>query len=78
MSLRVTRLRLKDFRSYESLEMEPDEKLTIIVGSNAVGKTNIIEALQLLTSSFVIPKPPLGRVCAVGGGRGVSPAECGG
>ena len=58
MSLRVTRLRLKDFRSYESLEMEPDERLTIIVGSNAVGKTNIIEALQLLTSASSFRNPP--------------------
>jgi DNA replication and repair protein RecF len=54
----VTRLRLRDFRSYESLEMEPDEKLTIIVGANAVGKTNIIEALQLLTSTSSFRNPP--------------------
>ncbi len=38
--------------------MEPDEKLTIIVGSNAVGKTNIIEALQLLTSTSSFRNPP--------------------
>ena len=56
--LSVTRLRLRDFRSYESLEMEPDNRLTIIVGSNAVGKTNIIEALQLLTSATSFRNPP--------------------
>jgi DNA replication and repair protein RecF len=40
--------------------MEPGEGLTIIVGANAVGKTNIIEALQLLTaaSSFRNPSWP--------------------
>jgi DNA replication and repair protein RecF len=58
VTLRVTRLKLKDFRSYESLEMEPDEKLTIIFGPNAVGKTNIIEALQLLTSTASFRNPP--------------------
>jgi DNA replication and repair protein RecF len=58
VSLRVTRLTLKDFRSYESLELTPGEKITVIVGPNAVGKTNIIEALELLTaaSSFRGPQ----------------------
>ena len=40
--------------------MEPGERISIIVGSNAVGKTNIIEAIQLLTaaSSFRNPSWP--------------------
>jgi DNA replication and repair protein RecF len=54
----VTRLKLRDFRSYESLELEPGEEITIVVGSNAVGKTNIIEALQLLTSATSFRNPP--------------------
>ena len=57
MSLCVTRLKLRDFRSYESFEMEPGERVTIVFGSNAVGKTNIIEALQLLTSASSFRNP---------------------
>lgn len=57
MSLRITRLSLKDFRSYKILEVCPDEKLTVIVGPNATGKTNIIEALQLLTSTTSFRSP---------------------
>jgi len=53
----VTRLRLSDFRSYRSLELEPGERITIIVGSNAVGKTSIIEAVQLLTAASSFRNP---------------------
>jgi DNA replication and repair protein RecF len=57
VSLRITRLRLNDFRSYESLELDLGEKVTVIVGPNAVGKTNIIEALQLLTATGSFRNP---------------------
>ena len=53
--MRVTRLWLTDFRNYESAELEPDPSgLTVIVGSNGEGKTNLLEAvyyLQLLRSA---------------------------
>jgi DNA replication and repair protein RecF len=57
--VRITRLELADFRNYERLTLEPSPALTIIVGPNAVGKTNIIEAVQLVTSarSFRRPDP---------------------
>jgi len=59
--LRVTRLRLKDFRSYEAFEIEPGERITIIVGANAIGKTNILEALQLLTAATSFRNPSWGE-----------------
>ena len=57
MGLTVTRLNLRDFRSYEEFDVEPDGKLTILVGPNAAGKTNIIEALQLVTSGDSFRRP---------------------
>ncbi len=57
MGLRVTRLALQGFRSYESLVLEPDEHLTILVGPNAAGKTNIIEAIQLVTAGDSFRRP---------------------
>jgi DNA replication and repair protein RecF len=57
VTLRVERIRLESFRSYRSLEIEPGEGLTIIVGPNAVGKTNIIEAIQLLTAATSFRNP---------------------
>lgn len=59
MGLLVKRLRLADFRSFERLELLPSDRLTVLVGPNAAGKTNAIEAIQLLTSgsSFRRPSP---------------------
>jgi DNA replication and repair protein RecF len=57
VTLSVERIRLENFRSYQSLEMEPGKGLTIIVGPNAVGKTNIIEAIQLLTAASSFRNP---------------------
>jgi len=55
--LRITRVTLQDFRSYKSFVIEPDEKLTVVVGPNATGKTNIIEAIQLLTATSSFRNP---------------------
>lgn len=57
MGLVVTRLALKDFRSYRAFELEPDECLTILVGQNATGKTNIVEAVQLVTAADSFRRP---------------------
>jgi DNA replication and repair protein RecF len=46
----ITRLNLRDFRNYTSFDLEPHPRLTVLVGENAVGKTNIIEALRLVTT----------------------------
>jgi DNA replication and repair protein RecF len=43
--MRVTRLRLRDFRSYEAAEIELGAGLTVIHGPNGAGKTNLLEAL---------------------------------
>ena len=41
----VTRLRLRDFRSYERAEVELGPGLTVVHGRNGAGKTNLLEAL---------------------------------
>ncbi|NOX23260.1 MAG: DNA replication/repair protein RecF [Actinobacteria bacterium] len=38
-------LRLSGFRNYDSLEIEPDIGVNILVGPNGAGKTNILEAI---------------------------------
>jgi DNA replication and repair protein RecF len=41
----VTRLRLRDFRTYASTELALGEGLTVVHGRNGAGKTNLLEAL---------------------------------
>src|SRR3954471_16492622 len=41
----VTRLRVRDFRSYASTDVALGERLTVVHGPNGAGKTNLLEAL---------------------------------
>ena len=59
MAMQLTHLTVRDFRSFEAYDLDPSPATTILVGRNAVGKTNLVEALQLLTAgqSFRRPSP---------------------
>jgi DNA replication and repair protein RecF len=50
--LRLTRLRLRDFRSYGALSLDFDAgevgRITVLTGLNGSGKTNLLEAVSLL------------------------------
>ncbi len=43
--MKVTRLQLRDFRSYERAELRVGPVLTVVAGHNGAGKTNLLEAL---------------------------------
>src|SRR3954468_3959435 len=43
--MRAQRVRLRDFRSYERVEAELGEGLTVVLGPNGAGKTNLLEAV---------------------------------
>src|SRR3712207_64898 len=43
--MRVTRLTVRDFRSYAAAELRPGPGLTVVHGRNGAGKTNLLEAL---------------------------------
>ena len=43
--MHLCNLNLRDFRNYESLSLECDPGVNLIVGNNAQGKTNLIEAI---------------------------------
>ena len=61
----LSSLALKDFRSYEELALNLDPGVTVFIGSNGFGKTNIIEAIGYLTtlsSHRVSTDAPLVRI----------------
>ena len=49
--MKLTSLDLINFRNYESLHVELDPGVNLIVGDNAQGKTNLLEAVVYLSQS---------------------------
>lgn len=48
--LRITDIALRNFRSYDEMSLHGLGELTVFLGPNASGKTNAVEAVQLLTA----------------------------
>ena len=48
--MNLNKLSLRDFRNYVNLELEFDPGVNLIVGDNAQGKTNLLEAIAYLGS----------------------------
>ena len=46
----ITGLALQNFRLHKNFFIKFEHKTTVIVGENAIGKTSIVEALQLLST----------------------------
>ncbi|MGN0072734.1 MAG: DNA replication/repair protein RecF [Coriobacteriales bacterium] len=57
MGLSITEIRFSEYRGYSRLELAGLGPLVVLVGPNAVGKTNIIEGIQLLTAGESFRKP---------------------
>lgn len=49
--MRLDRLCLRDFRNYEQQELTLQDGVNLLIGPNAQGKTNVLEAVFLLTGS---------------------------
>ncbi len=46
--MHINRLQLKNYRNYEKLDIQFDHKINVIIGKNAQGKTNLMEAIYVL------------------------------
>ena len=66
MSLRITGLRFRDFRNYDTFALEEIGPLTVLIGRNGVGKTNILEGIQLLTSCESFRHPQIAQMIRQG------------
>lgn len=47
--MRFTSLKLRNFRNYPQLALTPGEGVTVLYGQNGAGKTNVLEAMHLLS-----------------------------
>jgi DNA replication and repair protein RecF len=65
----VRRLILADFRSYPALDLPLDAHTVVLTGENGAGKTNVLEALSLLSPGRGLRRAELAE-CARIGGRG--------
>lgn len=70
MTLKIKNILLDDLRGYDHLSLDGLGNLVIIVGPNAAGKTNVIEAIQLLTTGMSFRKPSWPEVISWGRDQG--------
>lgn len=50
-SVRITNLKLKNYRNHKELSITPKKDIIVIYGKNGSGKTNILESISLLNSN---------------------------
>ena len=48
--MKIEQLLIRDFRNLSAVEIEPAPQLNVFTGSNAQGKTNLLEAIQVLST----------------------------
>ena len=70
----VTRLALTDFRSYPSALIEPGPGFVLLSGDNGAGKTNVLEAVSLLTPGRGLRGAALPEMARIGGEGGFAVA----
>lgn len=48
--MRINEIRLNNFRNYGSLKVRFDKRINVLIGENAQGKTNLLEAISFLST----------------------------
>jgi len=70
----VSRLSLTNFRSYPSALIEPGPGFVLLSGDNGAGKTNLLEAVSLLSPGRGLRGVPLSEMARMDGGGGFAVA----
>jgi DNA replication and repair protein RecF len=63
----LSRLTLTDFRSYASASLEPEPGFVLLFGENGAGKTNLLEAVSMLTPGRGLRGAALSEMARQGG-----------
>lgn len=66
--MKLKTLEIKNFRCFESLSIDLDEQLTVLVAENGAGKTAILDAVVIALSPFI-------RGLDTGTGKGFKPED---
>ena len=64
---RISRLILQDYRTYSALDLPVSRRLVALVGENGAGKTNVLEALSLLTPGRGLRRAEFAEMARTGG-----------
>lgn len=70
MGICATELSVFQYRSFPEYTLSLAPRVTILVGHNAAGKTNLVEALQLLTAGTSFRKPTASELLREGCAQG--------
>ena len=52
--MKIVKLHIKNFRGFKNVEIEFDEKFNVIVGKNDVGKSTILESLEVFFNNSTV------------------------
>jgi DNA replication and repair protein RecF len=63
----ISRLILQDFRTYATLDLAVSRRLVALVGENGAGKTNLLEAISLLSPGRGLRRAELGLMARTAG-----------
>lgn len=63
----VSRLSLTNFRSYQTLSLDLDERPVVLTGANGAGKTNLLEAVSYLSPGRGLRRAAQDQVARVSG-----------
>src|ERR1700679_206218 len=62
----LSRLRLSAFRNYQAGSLDLDARHVVLVGANGAGKTNLLEAISLLSPGRGLRRAAFEDVAAIG------------
>jgi len=73
--VRLRSLQLQDFRNLAEVSLEPSTRLTVLLGRNGQGKTNLLEAVYLLSTLRPLRAARLVELIRFGQTRGLAAAR---
>lgn len=63
MATTISKIRLINFKRFQDYTIMPNERINILVGDNEVGKSSILEAIDLVTSGNIRKVESMGLDC---------------